>query len=143
MNLQPAPDNAPNPVPDTPPKAVTEVAQKAALPTKPAPLTISAEVTLIIREKVMEAAKELRKIIGLDLLEPAIETETKRRVAAIIKDAQKYARQRAKSEKISPRDFGDAVFDQHGITRDSRRAEKVPKKAPPSDDQKGGDHGSK
>ncbi len=91
-----------------------------------------------MREKLREAGKQLHPAISAEMLATVTEVEAKRRASAIMQDAAKYVRNRAKSEKITPRFLADAVLDHLGIKRESGRADKSPKKSPPSGDQKGG-----
>ena len=151
MSLQPQPENAPKlspenvteSTPESSPKATSGNAQKSPLPVKPMqPSNINTEVAGIIRQKVTEAAKELEQIMSVEFLGKAIEAETKRRTSAIIRDALKYARNRAKAEKISSRVLADAALDQVGMKRGSSHADKAAKKAPPAADPKGGDNAS-
>jgi len=94
-----------------------------------------------MREKYTEASIDLRPIISDSVLDKAIAKGTKFRTDAILKDAMKYARNRAKSEKILPRFLAEEVFEQCGIKRKPERTGKTPKKSAPVDDQKGGSHG--
>ena len=159
MSTQPTPENAPKTVPETPavnapeqpptamsgtpPKAVSAAPPKATQPARPTPQPINVEVAEIIREKFSEAGKQLQPAISVEVIAKVAEVEAKRRTTAIMQDAIKYARNRAKSEKITPRILAEAVLDHLGIKRESGRADKSAKKSPPSSDQKGGDHGSK
>jgi hypothetical protein len=146
MSLQSTPEDTPKPASETPsiktpPDAMPENTQKTAQPAKPAPQTYASEVTEIIRQKCKEASEHLRPIMSATALDKAIEDVTKRIFCEINEATRKYFRNTVKMVKILPQDLVDAVLDQHGIKRTSRRAEKNPKKSPPVDDQKGGNHG--
>lgn len=130
-------------MPETPSKVKMAAPPKGAVPTRPPPQTIMTEVTEIIREKFTEAGKQLQPAISVEVLSKVVEAEAKRRTTAILQDAVRYARNRAKTEKVTPRFLAEAALDYLGIKRESRRADKSAKKSTPNFDMKGGDHGSK